>query len=107
MVHGRDLEARDATTSNDYALDDLGNDSDGERGAPGSSSAAGNGLLQDLDYLGHASPADKYGDYHSLHERLPPRLRWRVFLLVNGLAALIYGEKTSQSDFPIIRHVDT
>ena len=94
MVHGRDLEARDANASNDYALDDLGNESDGARDAAGSS-AAGNGLLQDLDYMGHSSPADKYGDYHSLHERLPPRLRWRVFLLVNGLAALIHGERAS------------
>ena len=92
MVHGRDLEARDAT-ANDYALDDLNNDGDAGH------DAEGNRLLQELDYMNHSSPTDKYADYHFSQERLPPRLKWRTFLLVNGLASLIHG-----GNFPFHAH---
>lgn len=82
------LESRDAT--NDYVLDDLGDDA-----------TEGNGLLlllQDPGYSSHvessqaavAAATSSYG-VHS-KERLSKRQKWKMFLLVNGMASLIHGK---------------
>ncbi len=98
MVNGRqDLESHD--TTDDYVLDTL----DGDAAAAALTSES-NGLLQDPDYSSQGGNgasveqdhvvASKYGDHP--RDGLPTRQKWKLFLIVNGLAASIHGERRAQ-----------